>query len=130
MFEGANRLDDKARKASAVVTVLIAASLLAAPALALMEPEAEPESTWSAIADGAAVGFDAVVLRPLHFSRMLVGAVAFIPAAMFAEVAPIMGGDAASWKATEKEVWDLFVYEAAEATFMTPLGAFRHSDDF
>jgi len=126
------RLEGRVRNVRAVLTVLIAALLLAAPALAETEPEPEPEpkSTWSSIGDGAAAGFDVLVLRPLNFSRMVIGFGAFIPAAMVAEVVPIFGGDAARWKAAELEIWELFVYEAAEATFIEPLGSFRDDDSY
>jgi hypothetical protein len=130
-FEGkGRRLESRARKVRAVPAVLLAALLLAAPALAETEtePEPEPKSAWSSIGDGVAAGFDVLVLRPLNFSRMVIGFGAFIPAAMFAEVAPIFGGDAARWKAAELEIWELFVYEAAEATFIEPLGSFREYD--
>ena len=71
-------------------TRVSAAALLAAalvPALACAEEQdpSGPESGWTKtrerITTGFAVGFDAVVLRPLSAVHLLVGGVLFVPAA-------------------------------------------------
>ena len=74
-----------------------------------------------AIATHGGQAFDLIIVRPLGVGRVAFGFVCFIPAALFAEV-PVVGWRSKTSEAAE--VWDLFVGEPFEATFLTPLGEF------
>jgi hypothetical protein len=69
--------------------------------------------------------FDLIVMRPLGVGRIPFGFACFLPAAIFAELPPAMGGDSKRWRAAVDDAWQLFVMDAVESTFMTPLGEFE-----
>ena len=94
--------------ARAVAALLAAGLLLAAPAysqssLGSLQPQT-----------GAKV-FDALVLRPLGFLAVAVGAVAFLPAALLSSP---MGRDGID------DAWEHFVEFPSSQTFDRPLGDF------
>ncbi len=68
--------------------------------------------------------FDLIVVRPLGVTRILMGVVCFIPAAIFAELPPFLGGDSERYRRNVGDVWRFFVMETVEATFTVPLGEF------
>ncbi len=85
------------------------------------EPEAEPAEPETGFDDSfamaAAKTFDLLVLRPLTLGWTIFGFALFLPAAIAATD-------------TIEESWTFFVYEPAEATFMTPLGDFVNNPDY
>jgi len=76
-------------------------------------PAAEPSLLGSRLERGFAVGFDAVVVRPLRVSALAIGAAAFVPAALLSSP----GG----WTHI-RSVYDVFVSAPAEAAFGRRLG--------
>jgi hypothetical protein len=82
-----------------------------------------PSEAWSdpgsaapnRFAVGFAVGFDAVLLRPIGFVATVVGASLFLPAALVS--AP--GG-----RDSIQEAWELFVLVPGKYVFQRPLGDF------
>ena len=69
--------------------------------------------------------FDLMITRPLGVGRLLFGVACFIPAAIFAEVPRTWGGEWKRWRSSIGEVWQIYVGDQIEATFMTPLGEFE-----
>jgi len=107
---------------------LAAALLLALPALAADEIEAEPAVEAEVAAKGAdAVAkprgrdfdqlFDLFIMRPVGLVRTIVGGVFFVPAALL--VAPT-GAEGVQF------AWEQFVAPSVERTFKTPLGVLTH----
>jgi hypothetical protein len=101
---------------TAAVAVAIAILLLPATGYA----EAEGGSTSSggfadSAANVAAIGFDAVILRPIGFAVVLVGGVLFVPAALI--TAPN------GWDSIV-EAKEIFIDAPVERTFQRPLGDF------
>ena len=72
--------------------------------------EESSRSTWGPVV------FDAAVLRPLYAMATVVGAAAFVPAAVMTSP----GG-----RTTVSEVWDTFVMASVEDVFRRPLGEFE-----
>ncbi len=89
---------------------LIAGVLLQGNAYAL-----EQQSTKSGFANGVAVGFDLVVLRPLGFAALVVGAGAFVPAALMT---------APNGKDSLTTALEVFVTTPLEDVFRRELGEF------
>jgi hypothetical protein len=107
---------------SAAVAPLIAALLLPASTFAQAPYESEEpkasataEKVGSSPSDYAAIGFDAVILRPLGTVAVLVGAVAFIPAALIT---------APNGRDSIETAWKSFVADPARDAFQRPLGDF------
>ena len=101
-----------------------AALLLALPALAADEIEAEPAVKTDVAAKGSAAAakprgldfdqiFDLLIIRPVGFVTTIVGGVFFVPAALL--VAPT-GAEGVQL------AWERFVAPSVERTFNTPLG--------
>ena len=95
------------------VLVLLAVLMLQGSAIAREDSESEPTESRSARV--AAVGFDAVFLRPLAVVTLVVGAAMLPVAALLASP----GGMEPIREATE-----LFVTEPYEEAFKRPLGDF------
>lgn len=94
------------------VLALIAVFVLQGSAIAQESESAPAENRF---ANGAAIGFDVVVLRPLAVVTLVVGAVMLPVAALMSSpggMEPI------------REATDLFVTEPYEAAFKRPLGDF------
>ena len=109
------------RRARRLTVALLTALTLAGPAYA------EAQGVFTAEELGAAMNtaFDLTVARPLGVGRIVFGFACFIPAAIFAEPPPLPGGDSNRWRSSVGEVWQTFVGDQIEATFMTPLGEFE-----
>jgi hypothetical protein len=105
----------------ALVVALTALAVLSGAAPA----RAEPAPAEYPVIEGAGIMFDLIFVRPLGVGRILFGAATFLPVALFAEVPPALGGDSERWHTTVDEVWQVFVGDSLEATFMTPLGEFQ-----
>jgi hypothetical protein len=91
----------------------------AAAAGALIASLLMPSEAWSdpgsAAPSGFAVGFDAVLLRPIGFVATVIGTGLFLPAALVS--AP--GG-----RDSVQEAWELFVLVPGKYVFERPLGDF------
>ncbi len=116
------------QRARTFTAALLIALALTAPAHA--EDPAQAEETRGVFTNeevptGLNKTFDLMITRPLGVGRLLFGVVCFIPAAMFAEVPPGLGGESKRWRSSVGEVWQIFVGDQIEATFMTPLGEFE-----
>jgi len=92
--------------------VILAALVAGAPTTALAE---------NAFARRGGQALDLVIVRPLGIGKIVFGFVAFIPVAAFAEV-PVTGWNEDDGYNAVADVWDVFVVESFQATFMTPLG--------
>ena len=79
-----------------------------------------PAHAENAFAKRSSQAFDLIVVRPLGVGRILAGVVAFIPAAIFAQTP-----SSDNLQSSVSDVWQYFVYDQVEATFMTPLGEFE-----
>ena len=95
-----------------------------------LEEPAQAEKTRSVFTNeellsGLNKTFDLMITRPLGVGWLLFGVVCFIPAAALAEVPPGLGGKSKRWRSSVGEVWQIFVGDQIEATFMTPLGEFE-----
>ena len=103
------------RQARKLTVALLAMLILAGPAHA----DAQGVFTAEEVRGALGTAFDLVVVRPLGLGRIVFGVVCFIPAAIFAGQSSV-GEDLAVG-----EVWQTFVGDQIEATFMTPLGEFE-----
>jgi hypothetical protein len=79
-----------------------------------------PAHAENAFAKRSSQAFDLIVVRPLGVGRILAGVLAFIPAAIFAQTP-----SSDNLQSSVSDVWQYFVYDQVEATFMTPLGVFE-----
>jgi hypothetical protein len=100
------------RSLSSICAILIAALSLPALASAQTQPGSD---TVPPPPDYAAQAFDAVILRPLGFTAVIVGAAFFVPAAILTSP----GG-----KDTIEEAMELLVIVPGEWVFTRPLGDF------
>ncbi len=122
------------QRARTFTAALLIALALGAPAHAedpaQTEEPAQTEKTRGVftneeVLSGLNKTFDLMIARPLGLGRLLFGVVCFIPAAVFAEVPPGLGGESKRWRSSVGEVWQIFVGDQIDATFMTPLGEFE-----
>ena len=81
---------------------------------------AGPAHAENIFAKRGSQALDLIVVRPLGVGRILLGFVAFIPAAIFGQ-AP----SSDQLQSSVSDTWRFFVYDQVEATFMTPLGEFE-----
>ena len=85
----------------------------------------EIRASWNGSGHLGDKAFDLIIVRPFGVVRIPVGFFFFFPAVFFAEVPPALGGDSERWGAAVDDVFQLFVMDAIESTFMTPLGQFE-----
>ena len=109
MYRQPDRTNHQSRRLRNLALAILAGMALASPAHA-----------ENAFAKRGSQAFDLIVVRPLGVGRILFGVVAFIPAAIFAQTP-----SSDRLQESVGEMWQLFVYDQVEATFMTPLGEFE-----
>ena len=102
-----------------MVATLIAGLLLPVQAVAVGPDDAAPKRDYAAMArtvgDGFAVGFDAVVVRPISVCAAIVGAVLFVPVFILS---------AAGGREARDEALEMFVIIPAKNVYERPLGEF------
>ena len=103
-----------------LLATLIAGLLLPAHGLAVGPDEAEPQKTDYAavgrrVGHGFAVGFDAVIVRPLAVCATILGSVLFVPVFLIS---------AAGGAEARDEALELFVLLPAKSVYERPLGEF------
>ena len=94
---------------------VLAATLIAALLVPSHAGAQDDEDAASKAQDYAAKGFDAVIIRPLALSAVVVGAAFFVPAAIISApggLTPI------------REAWEQFVMGPVNFVFVRPLGDF------
>lgn len=99
------------RRAAGTVAIVALIAALAAPQTA----QAQSSPSSSSAPGAMAVGFDAVVLRPLGFVAMVVGAILFVPTAL---ITATNGRDGIN------DARAVFITPLVEEVFERPLGDF------